>query len=286
MSLNPSPLRYPGGKAKLFNTVKAILTHNKLLDCTYVEPFAGGFGLGLKLLLGGYASKVVINDLAPDIYSFWHACINYPDEFCGLIENAKLTVDEWKHQKIIFTQKDTANRLKLGFATFYLNRTNRSGVLNGGPIGGIEQTGNYKIDARFNKNALISKIKQISRVSSRISLHNEDAVEIIQNIEKDYKRNNTFIYFDPPYVKQGGNLYYQYYCKENHEQLGKLIQNKIKKWNWIVSYDDDTLVREIYSDSKHTEYNLNYSLRNYSSAKEVMFISKSLRFPNEIKQCA
>jgi DNA adenine methylase len=280
MSLNPSPLRYPGGKAKLFDPVKTLLAHNKLLDCTYVEPFAGGFGLGLKLLLGGYASKVVINDLAPDIYSFWYACLHEPDSLCDRIDNAKLTIDEWRHQKQIFSIKDTSDKLSLGFSTFYLNRTNRSGVLNGGPIGGLDQKGNYKIDARFNKATLISKIRQISRVSSRISLHNEDAIQLIDRIKSTLDRRNTFIYFDPPYVKQGGNLYYKYYDKNNHKELGDFIQREISDWNWIVSYDDDDLVRSIYKDTKHTEYLLKYCLRNYGSSKELMFISRALRFPN------
>lgn len=286
MNSNPSPLRYPGGKAKLFNPVKSLLTHNNLLDCTYVEPFAGGFGLGLKLLLGGYASKVVINDLAPDIYSFWHSCLYDHIALCDKIENAKLSIDEWKHQKLIFSNKDDSNRLSLGFATFYLNRTNRSGVLNAGPIGGLEQDGNYKIDARFNKKALISKIEQISRVASRIDIRNEDAIFLIDEISETFDIDRTFVYFDPPYVKQGGNLYYQYYTKNDHKLLGEAIQSKMKNWSWIVSYDNDALVMDIYKQFSNTEYNLHYSLRNYGSAKEVMFKSRRLKFPPALKRVA
>ena len=46
---NPSPLRYPGGKAQLFPLVRDIIVANRLNGATYIEPFAGGAGLALKL---------------------------------------------------------------------------------------------------------------------------------------------------------------------------------------------------------------------------------------------
>ena len=62
-----------------------------------------------------------------------------------------ITPAERKRQKKIYAQGLEAGTLGLGFSTFFLNRTNHSGILNGGMIGGKAQTGDWKLDARFNR---------------------------------------------------------------------------------------------------------------------------------------
>ena len=74
---------------------------------------------------------------------------------------------EWEKQKRIY--ENTRSEFLLGFATFFLNRTNYSGVITGGPIGGFEQKGQWKIDARFNKKSLIDRIERISYFKSLLS---------------------------------------------------------------------------------------------------------------------
>lgn len=173
-----SPLRYPGGKSKFYDYIREILKCNNLIGETYIEPFAGGAGLALKLLFNNDVKRIVINDFDPAIYSFWYSILYETDAFCGLIDSTPITLDEWKNQRNIYMDNSDYTSLKLGFATFYLNRTNVSGVIKGGVIGGQEQTGTYKMDARFNKENLIKKIMKISGYRDQIVLLKQDAKEI------------------------------------------------------------------------------------------------------------
>lgn len=177
-----SPLRYPGGKSKLYDVVKTIIVENGLSNGTYVEPFAGGSGLALKLLINGDVKRIVINDLDPAIYHFWKSILNRTDEFCELINNVQLSISEWNRQKSVFNAGFNNNELEYSFAVFYLNRTNVSGILKGGVIGGTQQNGKYKIDARFNKKVLISRIRRIASFKDQIDVTNFDACKLIEMV--------------------------------------------------------------------------------------------------------
>ncbi|HAY93871.1 DNA adenine methylase, partial [Shewanella sp.] len=78
-----TPLRYPGGKGKLAYYLKALIQENNLLDCHYIEPFAGGAGVAFELLMQEYVRKVTINDIDPAIHAFWFSVLNHTDEFCS-----------------------------------------------------------------------------------------------------------------------------------------------------------------------------------------------------------
>ena len=200
MPTTMSPLRYPGGKTKLYPYVRSIPESNELIGETYIEPFAGGAGLALKLLLMGDVKRIVINDLDPSIYSFWYSILNWPEKFCHMIATVEISPAEWERQRQIYSEQNTANMLQLGFATFFLNRTNVSGVIKGGLIGGLQQNGASLMNARFNRQGLISKIKDISSHKEQIFLYNLDAQRFLQPeyLGRFYK---SFINFDPPYVK-------------------------------------------------------------------------------------
>lgn len=272
-----SPLRYPGGKGKIANFIKLVFEKNLLLDGWYVEPYAGGASVALSLLFGEYASKIVINDYDRAIYAFWHSVLNDTDRLCCLINNSKVNIKTWRHQKEIQKQKDTADLLELGFSTFFLNRTNRSGIIKAGVIGGIEQTGNYKIDARFNKADLIQRIQRIANYKDRILLYNLDAIELIKTISKTLP-DKTLIYFDPPYYVKGKDLYVNHYKHEDHVLVSQMI-NGINKHKWLVSYDNAPEINDIYRLNKKFEYDLNYSAVNATKGTEVMIYHKDLFIP-------
>lgn len=271
---NYSPLRYPGGKAKLYNFVKKILTNNNLLGGTYVEPFAGGAGLALKLLINKDVKRIVLNDLDPAIYSIWHSILNVTDDFCELIRNIELSVNEWKKQKEIYNQGLKNNSLEYGFAAFYLNRTNVSGVIKGGIIGGLNQSGNYKMDARFNKEDLIHRVRLISKHKKSIILYNIDANELING---DYLKglHKVFINFDPPYVKKGLQLYKNSFSTKDHQILCENISKCKKKW--IVTYDICPLVKELYKKFSCDVIDINYSVNTTRKAQEYVFYSSELK---------
>lgn len=275
-----SPLRYPGGKTKFYTYVKELLEHNGLIGETYIEPFAGGAGLALKLLLKNDVSRIVINDLDPAIYSFWYSVLNEAPEFCDRISNIKLTLEEWKKQREIYLRQDTTSPLDLGFATFFLNRTNVSGVVNGGIIGGQHQTGKYKLDARFNRDKLSKKILEISEQKNRIVLFNQDAKELLnpQQLRKFYK---VFINLDPPYVKKGAQLYKNAFNEEDHRELSQLVSSCRRKW--IVTYDICPLVADLYHSYRSSYLDVTYSIQSSKKAKEYIFFSDNLILPETIR---
>lgn len=276
-----SPLRYPGGKGKIANFIKQIFEENILMDGVYVEPYAGGASIALALLFEEYARKIIINDFDRSIYAFWHSVLNEQEKFCKLIDETSITIESWQKQKKIQQNKDSTTLLKLGFSTFFLNRTNRSGIIKAGVIGGKNQKGNYKIDARFNKEDLKRRIIKISQYKDRIELYNLDALELIKKIRNSLP-NKTLIYFDPPYYLKGKELYVNHYKHEDHILVSEMI-NGLTEHKWLVSYDSAAEIKSMYKDKKKFEYGLKYSAVNATVGKEVMFYHKDIYIPGSIR---
>lgn len=274
-----SPLRYPGGKGLLYSRLRTIIRENKLTSSVYVEPYAGGAGAALALLVSGQVERIAINDLDPAVFAFWNAVVTQPDEFTALVNSVELSVDEWERQREVYLTSVRDDHLPLGFATFYLNRTNRSGVLNGGPIGGKEQTGNYKIDARFNRAGLVERIRLIALHADRIAVTNEDGLRVI---ERYSDRDDAFIYADPPYFEKAGSLYLNAFQDSDHRALAHCLEG-VRRAQWILTYDNVPQVAELYSDLRRRLFALNYSAHRVMKASEIMVFSTELSIPEEIE---
>lgn len=270
-----SPLRYPGGKGKLAAYVKDVITQNGLEDGQYVEPYAGGAGIAIELLLEEYVKKIWINDLSVPVYAFWYSVLNSTDELCRLVRDTKLSVPSWRRQKRLF--REASDPLSLGFATFFLNRTNRSGILNGGVIGGVDQTGPWKIDARYNAAELIQRITLIANMKRRITLTNDDALALIKRNKKSWDQK-TLVYLDPPYFEKGRHLYYDYYEPEDHHRVAKAIQ-ALTTARWLVSYDNTPEIRSLYPAAPRLSYSVGYSARDRTEGTEIMFFGPGLKMP-------
>ncbi len=243
----------------------------------YVEPYAGGGAVALHLLIENKVKKITINDFDRSIYAFWYAVLNQTDELCKLTEETEVTIENWKKQKEIQKNKEKATLLELGFSTFFLNRTNRSGIINAGVVGGLEQKGKYKIDCRFNKKILIERIREIAKHKDRIDLHNLDALELIKKIKKESNNKNTIFYFDPPYYLMGPGLYLNSYKDDDHKKIAQEI-SKIKKVHWIVSYDNTKKITDIYKWVKNKfAFNLIHAAYKARQGKEILFLSSSLK---------
>lgn len=268
-----SPLRYPGGKAKLFPVIKKIMGENNLFGSTYVEPFAGGAGLALLLLKEKLVKKIIINDLDRSIYAFWYSVLNYTDSFIKKIEEIPVNINEWYKQKEVQEKKEKINLFDLGFSTFFLNRTNVSGIIKGGVLGGKNQTGKYKIDCRFNKKTLIKRIEFLAEMKGKIILYNLDAFELIKKIKY---RKNYFIFFDPPYYNKGSELYQNFFTHKDHMMLAKKISS-INKVPWIVTYDNVEQIKIAYKKFFHYEYFLQYTANRRYKGKEIMIYSNLLK---------
>ena len=279
MSRFKTPLRYPGGKGKLTDYIKSVIELNKLTDCHYVELYAGGAGVGISLLMLEYATQIHLNDINPSIYAFWHSVLNSPDELCSLISRTAVTVEEWQKQKKIQTDGESHSSLDLGFSTFFLNRTNRSGIIKGGLIGGKEQAGTWKLDVRFNKPELISRIQKIASYSDRINITKLDAIDFLTN-NLPLLPQKTFIYIDPPYYVKGEGLYENHYKHDDHERVSQAISN-IKNKEWIVSYDNVPAICKFYEQFEQKTYGLKYSAQSKYTGSEVMIYSPQLIIPEQ-----
>lgn len=273
-----SPLRYPGGKGKLEPFMELLIRQTGHLGGTYVEPFAGGAGIALELLEKGIVSDIVINDLDKGIYSFWRAILTETDRFINNIRNVELSIDEWNRQREII---DDCSRYsyELGFATFYLNRTNRSGIIKGGVIGGIEQVGNWRMDARFNREALIERIVKIASRKNHIHLYNKDVNSFIQNYLPKYQQN-AFVYFDPPYFDKGKQLYLNFFSYDDHVRIERMINNQVN-CDWVITYDDVQEIADIYQNHILKRFDLNYSAAVKRKASEIIIFKRKSMIPTD-----
>ena len=278
MGIYYTPLRYPGGKGKLTPYINAVFEENGLVDGCDAEPYAGGAGVALELLFHEYASKIYINDVCPSVGAFWRSVLERTDEFCRLVRDRPITVDEWDRQKAIHTKGVKSGDLAYGFATFFLNRTNRSGILDGGMIGGRDQTGPWKIDARYNSEQLIERVEAIAAQRTRIAFTQLDAVTFLRRMAKKLP-SKSLVYLDPPYYVKGRDLYYHYYEPDDHASVAKLAPRLLKGKKWVVSYDDVPEVRRLYRRYRFSAYRLGYSAREVYQGSEIMFFCPKLKVP-------
>lgn len=273
MSSNPSPLRYPGGKYKISRLIELLINKAGDSSSIYIEPFAGGAGVALDLLRRNIVSEIVINDFDRAVSSFWKAVVQESDAFIDKIYSTPVTIEEWHRQREIY-RSSTRYSFDYGFATFFLNRTNHSGILTAGPIGGQQQKG-WKLDVRYNKADLIGKVDEIKRLRDRIHVFNRDVNSLIANQVRHYG-SRAFAYFDPPYYKRGSVLYQNSFTDRLHKKLFCNICENVKS-PWVVSYDDVLEIRKIYQGVSCRTFSLNYSLANNGSGREIMFFSEGLK---------
>lgn len=271
-----TPLRYPGGKSSLAPLLATLIQTNGSEGWVYAEPFAGGAGAGIKLLYAGVVSQIALNDADPGIRDFWLAVISHTDEFIDKISATPVTVNEWRKQKAIWKALGKHSLLERGFATFYLNRVNRSGILESNPIGGLKQDGPYLIDARFNKKNLIKRIKCLTEWRSAISFSGLDAFDFLAAISVQPKP--PFLYLDPPYVSKGKSLYLNAFDKKHHEKLCYWLKSQ-EGLPWVMTYDDHPFIHDLYSWCRVEKMSLRYSAQIKRQAVELLITPNWIEFP-------
>lgn len=283
MARTTSPLRYPGGKSCLTPLIVEFLRENRLQHYDYAEPYAGGCGLALSLLFGGHVAEIHINDIDDGIWSFWNSILYHTEEFVDLVRHSNVSVDEWHRQREIVANGTVSNNsLELGFATFFLNRTSRSGIIKGsGVIGGLDQKGNYKIDCRFNKDNLIARIKRISRYASRIHLTKHDAIAFLKETSRSLP-DQTFFCIDPPYFSKGKYLYTSFYTEDDHAKVASAVACLAHPW--VVTYDDCPEIRMLYRMRRKYLFDINYSVQTKRVGTELLVVSKGLRTPVFVRE--
>ncbi len=275
-----TPLRYPGGKRKLARFLELLIKANKLEGCTYVEPYAGGAGLALHLLFNQLANKLIINDIDKSVFAFWYSVLHYPDELCRMIHDTPVTMDVWYAQKAVHLDADKFSLLELGFSTFFLNRTNRSGILSAGVIGGKAQNGRWKLDARFKKDELIARIQAIAEQGNQIELYEDDAIQLLERMGPRLRKRPALFYLDPPYYHKGSMLYQNFYEPEDHENVARRVEKLSSPW--LVSYDNARAINALYSQYRSMTYSLNYTAHRKVMGDEFMAFSDHLQLPENL----
>ncbi len=264
-----SPLRYPGGKARLRHLLAEVISMSMSRCALYVEPFAGGAGAALGLLDAGIVDEVLINDVDPGIAALWRSIFNCPDGFVDLIWDTEVSLDSWHEQRQI-ADDDSAGELERGYATFFLNRTNRSGILGARPIGGLNQTGKWKLDCRFNKKELSDRILYLRKFRDRVHILEEDALVLLDMTI--CRSPATFIYADPPYISKSSNLYLDNLTWDDHLRLATILNSK--NTGWVLTYDvDERVTLELYPDRRSARIRIRHSALRTHVGEEIIVFS-------------
>ncbi len=281
-----SPLRYPGGKAALTPFLAGILRANRLLDGVYVEPYAGGAGAALGLLIGEHVDRIVINDADRRVHAFWWAILNRTARFLKLLATTPVTIAEWRRQRQIYARPARHSQLRVGFATFFLNRCNRSGILvNAGPIGGYQQAGHWKLDARYDRTKLAARIERVARYRERIELFNRDAVDLLRSIIGRRKgASKTLVYLDPPYFRKGALLYLNAYRPRDHQRLARFLGTPLP-YRWVVSYDNVPEIRDLYTGFQQTPFDMTHTAYERRVGHEVLICDPRLAVDDAALHC-
>lgn len=273
-----SPLRYPGGKGKITPLIQLLIKQQNNIN-TYIEPFAGGAGVAIELLENNIVERIVINDFDKRIASFWKAVLENPERFVYQIMNVPLTMDEWNRQRDICWNQANGYSFELGFATFYMNRTNRSGIIKGGVIGGKEQAGNWRLDARFNREKLARRVERIAERKKDICVYSQEIGTFLKRYISKYEEN-AFVYFDPPYFDKGKQLYMNYFQFDDHVRIKDAIKEKVKS-SWVITYDDSADILKIYDGYSVRKFDLNYSAANVRRASELIIFKNRELIPSK-----
>jgi DNA adenine methylase len=272
-----TPLRYPGGKQRLAPFIAEILAQNDAVGWNYAEPYAGGAGVAIELLLDRKVGHIYLNDSSRHIYAFWKTILNDPDAFCRRISRVSLTLDAWRAHREVVRHPEQNDLHDLGFSTFFLNRCNRSGVLTAGVIGGVSQRGLWRIDARFTRNELIKRIETIAAHRQRITVSNLDAEEFMRERVNALPRT-TLTYCDPPYFARAERLYLNVYQPADHARLARSIQKTLRR-PWVVSYDNHPEIAKLYRGRRRFRYSIQYSAIRAYEGSEFFIFSDALRIP-------
>lgn len=271
-----SPLRYPGGKGRLAPYLARVLANQPYVIDSYCEPYAGGAGAGLHLLVNGYVNHLIINDLNPGVAAFWRCVVNHPRELLERINSCDVTVTEWHKQRHIYLSPDGRADIDIGFATFFLNRSNRSGILSARPIGGLDQAGKWKIDARFNRDDLSERITLLSGYGDKIDVRQQRAINLIRQINR--RKRPILLYVDPPYVVQGEELYMSSHTWSEHQELARHLAKSPHPW--LLTYDVDPRTRELYRDFRCLQFGISHTAQVQKVGREYMFFSRGMRVPD------
>ncbi|MHB1439982.1 MAG: DNA adenine methylase [Cuniculiplasma sp.] len=270
-----TPLRYPGGKTWLLDYVKEFIKFHKLELKAIIEPYAGSASVSIGLLREGLVDKAYICEKDPLIVAFWNAVLNQNEEFVEFIQSLEVSLETWLSFKkyLIFDSVHKYNTVELAGAFLFFNRTNYSGIIKGGPLGGKKQQSSYKFDCRFNREKIIEKIQGLHNLEGRLHVAEVDGISFMQRITSGTAENLLF-YVDPPYYGAGRELYRYFFTDGDHENLSIFL--KKLEHPWLLSYDDAEFIRDLYTNNEKFPVYTDYQSGNLRRNVRELLISNYL----------
>ncbi|MET7427218.1 DNA adenine methylase [Dactylosporangium sp. NPDC005555] len=266
-----SPLRYPGAKRQLVPIIEQIVKGNVPRPRLFVEPFCGGASTTLRLVGTGVIEHAVLADVDELVNSFWYVAAFDTNWLIDRMMEIEVTVAKWEWFRLYHPR----NRRDKALKCLFLNRTTFSGILHGraGPIGGKNQSEStkYKIDCRFNKGGLAARLRAVGELadSGRIlDVWNTDWRTTLARLKAQYSKTLTaseiLVYLDPPYIDKAEFLYPWAFGDDEHRSLASTL-TAAHDYNWILSYDDNPLARELYPPA-HEGRHVLHAKHRYSAA--------------------
>lgn len=268
-----SPLRYPGGKASLSGVIARIVKDQKLEGCRVFEPYAGSAAVSIALVGAGVCTSGSISERDPLLYSFWKCVFTNPAKLLRRINKTEISLQTWHELRPLLDldEPDESQADLLAFAALFFNRTNFSGVIHSGPIGGQTQSSDYAIDCRFNREELADRVDRLATLGEKIDVQFADALDVIK---AQRNKRGAFFYIDPPYFLQGKKLYRYNYRLSGHIALADALRKA--KFSWLLSYDNHDVIENLYEDFHNVYQEFRYSSRMPKKENELLITNMKL----------
>lgn len=262
-----SPLRYPGGKSRGVD---------KILSCfpepvsEYREPFVGGGSVFIAVRQRYPGVKVWINDLNPEVYAFWTVCKR---NLAGLILQVQWARNTKTDGRELFKELATADVSKMteldrAARFFVLNRITFSGTIEAGGYSGAS------FSSRFTQSS-IDRLRELEPVMDGVRVTGDDYKVCLSE-----PGDNVVIYLDPPYYGPTKSRLYGnkgvLHTGFNHTRFSADVAGCSHRW--VVSYDDCEVTRNMFSDFRFVQWELQYGMNNYkqghaNKGKEVLILN-------------
>lgn len=249
-----SPLRYPGGKTRAVSTIMDMLPHE--LD-TLASPFFGGGSIEIAAASRGI--RVFGYDAFKPLALFWQRLLVDPERLAKAVKKYHPLKRDRFYKLQDEMKRGIYNNDDMAAIFFVLNRASFSGVtLSGGMSPG---------HPRFTPSA-IERLRNFS--INGLSVKRMDFSKSIP------RHKNDFLYCDPPYANgerlygKAGDMHEGF----DHEKLAELLTNRN---GWILSYNDCSLVRDLYDGFTFVTPKWMYGMSNDKKSNEVLILSDDIR---------
>lgn len=277
-----SPLRYPGGKARMAQFLGELFAQQvSVMDVeVWIEPFAGGAGAGLALLEARAVPEVWLTEKNPAIAALWRAVLDDHEQLAARVEAAvpDMALYDWAREQVAAAGECAED--ELAFAALVLNRCSRSGMVHpsAGPIGGKSQTGRWTIASRWNGPGLAERITHLQTLSGRIRFTEGDAIRALAGLVDCGFEDEVLAFVDPPYIREGNRLYANGMAAADHQRLADVLNASSARW--LLTYDDEpVVVDELYPDRRVLAYQISNTANQARIATEYAVLSDHLALP-------